>query len=136
MALLLASCATTAIDRDAAVREITQLEGQYVDAWKNLDEALIERTTAPDARWINNAGSIANKEESLALYRSGRIHLDTSQETDLEVRVYGNTAIVTGVWNISGTTSGEERSGRMRFTRVWVRRNGQWLMASWQGTSY
>ena len=55
---------------------------------------------------------------------------------NLEVRVYGNTAIVTGVWNISGTTSGEERSGRMRFTRVWVRRNGQWLMASWQGTSY
>ena len=129
---LLSACATAHVDERNA---ILQLETQYANAWLHLDSAFIESTTEADARWINSSGVIANLQQSLALYRSGRIVLSTSEETSLEVRIYGDTAVVTGIWNISGTVGGQPRSGRMRFTRVWVREGRDWKMASWQGTN-
>jgi ketosteroid isomerase-like protein len=129
-----AASSASAASSPQAERDIRELESRYVAAWLRFDEPFIERTTAPNATWINGTGRLANKTESLEIYRSGRIHLDSSEETDLAVRIYGDAAVVTGVWNIRGTLAGRQQSGRMRFTRVWVRTKDGWQMASWQGT--
>jgi len=123
-----------ATDGDGTTAEILALEARYVEAWRVVDVPFIEQATAADALWINDRGRVAGKDESLALYGSGRIRLESSEETDLAVRVYGDAAVVTGTWAISGSAGGEARSGRLRFTRVWVRDGREWRMASWQGT--
>jgi len=120
---------------DDTTRAVLSLERQYVDAWRRVDVDFIDRTTAPDATWINGSGVLATKEESIELYRSGRIVLDISEESELAVRQYHDTAIVTGLWAMTGKRGGRPQAGRMRFTRVWIKRDGQWQMAAWQATN-
>jgi len=54
--------------------------------------------------------------------------------TDMVVRLYGSTAVVTARADVRGKELGEEFSGPYRFTRVWVRRNGHWQTVSYQAT--
>jgi ketosteroid isomerase-like protein len=53
---------------------------------------------------------------------------------DINVRVYGDTAIVTG----RSTAKGKDQYGTMdeqrRWTRVLVRRDGRWQFVHFQGT--
>ena len=48
------------------------------------------------------------------------------------MRVYGDTAVVTGDWHVAKG----ERSGQLRITRVWVRGDDRrWRMAAWHGSA-
>ena len=56
-----------------------------------------------------------------------QVDIDQILASEVEVRLYnGDTAIVTGTWQISG---GGGEAGR-RFTHVWVKMNGEWKLAS------
>ena len=54
--------------------------------------------------------------------------------SEMVVRIYGETAIVTAKAVVKGHDLGQDFSGPYRFTRVWVRRNGEWQAASYQAT--
>ena len=49
---------------------------------------------------------------------------------DVRTRIYAETGVVTGTSVQSGVTNGQPFSGRFRFTRVWVRRDGAWRMVA------
>jgi uncharacterized protein (TIGR02246 family) len=51
---------------------------------------------------------------------------------DRRVRLFGDAAIVTGIWCTRTLREGKESSGAGRYTRVWVKRNGNWQVVSWQ----
>jgi hypothetical protein len=51
------------------------------------------------------------------------------EPTELEVTVYGDTAILTG--KLAVTTAGAVNHGRFR--KVFIRRGGQWFLVSLQG---
>jgi ketosteroid isomerase-like protein len=49
---------------------------------------------------------------------------------DMQVRVYGDTAVVTGRFFGKGRYKGNELDERQRFTSVWIRRRGRWQAIS------
>ena len=56
---------------------------------------------------------------------------------DVETRIVGDVAIVTGINDVSGPggRSADDRSDlSLRFTQVWVRQDGQWLREAFQAT--
>lgn len=63
-------------------------------------------------------------------FRPGTI--ESLTEGGIKVRVYGDdTAIVTGSWKrTSRDANGKDTSASGRFTRVWVKQNGKWLLAA------
>lgn len=62
--------------------------------------------------------------------RGGRVNTAITNE-GVVVRVYGGTAVITGASVQSGIgADGQPFSGRFRFTRVWVRQDGAWVMAA------
>jgi ketosteroid isomerase-like protein len=62
--------------------------------------------------------------------RGGRVNTEITN-ADVRVRRYGDAAVVTGASVQSGIgADGAPFSGRFRFTRVWVRRNGVWVMVA------
>ena len=61
--------------------------------------------------------------------------MTTYENSDLEVRLHGETAIVTGVNVSAGTDSGRVFRRRLRFTQVWIQRNGEWLRAAFHDTA-
>ena len=65
----------------------------------------------------------------------GRTAYEALEVEDLAVRIYGETAVVTGRSIPKGrTTKGEPIRGQYRFLRVWVQRDGRWQAVAFQGT--
>jgi len=119
---------------EEVVREIVDLERQSKDAALHRDAAFAERTLADDYVAITPLGQVVSKADTIAARKTAQLRYDTIDVTDMVVRLYGNTAIVTARAEVKGTELGEEFSGPYRFTRVWVRRNGKWLTVSYQAT--
>jgi len=116
------------------IREILELERQSKDAAVHRDPEFSQRTLADDYVAITPLGQVITKGDTVAARKSGQLRYDSIEINDVVVRVYGNTAIVTARANVKGIDLGEEFNGAYRFTRVWVRRNGRWLAASYQAT--
>ena len=52
------------------------------------------------------------------------------EPTELDVEVYGDTAVLTG--KLTVTSAAESRQSRFR--KVFIRRDGRWFLVSLQGT--
>jgi uncharacterized protein DUF4440 len=77
---------------------------------------------------------IMNKEESLAIWRSGKMKFHSYKTSDLRIRVYGTAAVVTGQLERRRTNNVQEFEDDWRFTKVYVRRGGKWLVVAWHGS--
>jgi hypothetical protein len=119
---------------EEVVREIVDLEKQAKDAALHRDAAFSERTLADDYVAITPLGQVISKAETIAARKTAQLRYEAIDISDMMVRLYGNTAIVTARAEVKGTELGEEFNGPYRFTRVWVRRNGHWLTVSYQAT--
>lgn len=75
-------------------------------------------------------GRVQTKAEYLGELATRSRRNDAIVNEDVRLRTYGETAVVTGVSVQSGVSNGEPWRGRFRFTRVWVKRDGSWLMVA------
>lgn len=67
-------------------------------------------------------------------FKSGSFHYDSREISELTVRVYGSTAVVTGRSNQKGQENGKDYSGDYRFTRVYSKQGGRWQTVALQTT--
>jgi len=119
---------------EEVVREIVDMERQSKEAALHRDAAFSERTLAEDYVAISPLGQVIGKAETVAARKTAQLRYDSIEVTDMVVRLYGATAVVTARADVRGKELGEEFSGPYRFTRVWVRRNGHWQTVSYQAT--
>src|SRR5438552_16779876 len=77
-------------------REIESLEEARNVAVLHGDVAALDRMTSDDYTFITLRGELRTKSDILKGFASGSFHHESRQLSDLKVRVYGNTAIVTG----------------------------------------
>ena len=89
---------------------------------------------ADDYLGVTANGTLETKADLIALRRTGTIHLSELNLSDLKVRVYGDTAVVTSRAEVAGTNGGTDISGHYRYTRVYNRRNGSWRIVSFEAS--
>jgi ketosteroid isomerase-like protein len=118
----------------ATIREIVDMERQAKDASLHRDGDFTERTLAEDYVAITPLGQVKTKQDSVTARKSGQLRYDTINVSDMVVRVYGDTAVVTARMDVKGHQLGEDFSGPYRYTRVWIRRAGHWQAVSYQAT--
>jgi hypothetical protein len=116
------------------IREILDLEHQAKEASLRRDAEFSQRTLADDYVAITPLGQVTTKQETIGARRSGQLRYEAMNITDMVVRVYGDTAVVTARADVKGHQLGEDFSGPYRYTRVWVRRSGHWQTVSYQAT--
>ena len=119
---------------EATIREVVNMERQARDASLRRDADFSARTLADDYVAITPLGQVTTKQDTLSNRKSGQLRYDTIDVTDMVVRVYGDTAVVTARADVKGHQLGEDFSGPYRYTRVWVRRSGRWQAVSYQAT--
>jgi acetamidase/formamidase/ketosteroid isomerase-like protein len=80
-------------------------------------------------------GTINTKAEYLADLQSGarKFFADVKQD-DFTVRVYGDTAVAAGLSDSKVEYKGKPSGGALRFTRVYVKRDGRWVMITSHAT--
>jgi ketosteroid isomerase-like protein len=83
------------------------------------------------------SGSRLNRDQWLSwvgsqreLLDSGELRIDTYEVSDTRVELYGNVAVVTGIVRSSGVRNNEPFGVHVRFTNVWVKRDGVWRRAA------
>ena len=120
---------------DVAVeKDIREAERQWFDAFSRHDATAFSRFITDDYCSINDDGDFSNRAQVLTNVASPNSVSGTFTRDEPLVRVYGDSAVVTGRGFAKGTIRGMEFIGYVRYTEVWVKRDGRWLAASWQGT--
>jgi len=126
----------TSIDSadQSTIKEIVEMERQAKEASLHRDPDFSQRTLAEDYVAITPLGQITTKQDTVSARKSGQLRYEAIDVSDMVVRVYGDTAVVTARADVKGHQLGEDFSGPYRYTRVWVRRTGHWQAVSYQAT--
>jgi len=115
--------------------EIDQVEEAWRVAMLKGNSAALDSLLAEDYTAITAKGAIQTKEQALSSLRSGAFQLSALNISDRKIRVYGNTAVVTSMAELTGSRKDQEVSGRYRYTRVYVRNaQGQWKIVSFEAS--
>jgi ketosteroid isomerase-like protein len=114
---------------------LKKMEEARAQAAMKADTAAIDQSTTDDYAMITPAGEVEDKATVLNSFKSGDRKIESIQLEDTKVRVYGNTAVVTGTSNVKGTNKGQDISGKYRYTRVYVKQGGKWKAAAFQQTA-
>jgi uncharacterized protein (TIGR02246 family) len=117
-----------------AEQEIRALEEQLVQSAQKNDPSFLERHATDDYVGITGMGDVVTKNQIVQDLRSGKLRYQSLQTSNINVRQYGNTAIVNGESNVSLVRNGQPISGNYRYTRVWVKQDGGWKVASMEST--
>ena len=124
-------------DADAVKDELTKMENDRAQAVIKADTATLDKTTTEDYTLVDVNGQVSSgKDKMIDRIKSGEIKITSNKLDDLQVHVYGNAAVVTGTSTVSGKIGGKDVDNQqIRFTRVWVKHNGQWRSAAFQQTA-
>jgi len=114
--------------------EIRELHNKLIQAQLNSDIATLDRLWADDHIFTNPLGLVQTKAQRLAEIKSGGRKLELFKITDVKVRVYGDTAVVTSRAIIKGQRQGQDISGQFRGIDVYVKKQGSWQVVAAQAT--
>lgn len=117
-----------------AHKEIEALEQQWRQAIVTNNVSEMDRLLADDYIGITSNGTIETKAQALAQRRAGTMQITKLDLSDIHVRVYGDTAVVTSVADLVGTNGASDISGKYRYTRVYNRRLGHWKIVSFEAS--
>jgi ketosteroid isomerase-like protein len=118
----------------SAEEELKKLETDRAAAVVKGDVATLEKQTSDDYSLINMNGQMSDKSQMVSAFKSGQTKLTSDELSDMKVRVYGNTAVITGKADVKGTLGGKDATGQIMFTRVYVKKGGQWQSVAFQQT--
>jgi ketosteroid isomerase-like protein len=98
------------------------------------DTTAISRMTADEFFEISRLGTLRTKADNMTELGSGVLKLNTVKYDDLSVKVYGDVAILRGIADNTGTYNGFPFQGKIRYMRVFVKRDGRWQAVAMQHT--
>jgi len=132
VALMLASAGNTA---DTAAKPPDQstnrifekIEQDWANALVNADKAGLDRYEAPGYTLVTATGTTLTRAQSDGELLNGHQHFDALQISDVEARLSGNLAVVTGHARSSENYQSQDNSGDYEFTDVFERRHGRWM---------
>ena len=118
-------------DSDATIPQTLQaMEQAWLNAEKNHDAAAFDKLVAEDWIAITPDGKSQTKAERAAEIKTSNI--DSATLGEMKVRVFGDTAVVTGTDDEVTMKDGKKSSDHYVWTDVFVKRNGNWLAVASQ----
>jgi len=114
-------------------QQLKQMEDDWQKATRTKDTTALKRIIAEDWIATNEMGKILNREEYLSQTAANPDVIQSNENTDMQVRVFDNTAVVTGGLTERGTRSGTAYTDTYRWTDVFVKRGGRWqaVVSQW-----
>lgn len=111
---------------DSQVQVITELAKRRAAAVVDRDVDLLDKITSADSVRISPVAEMGAKAQLLAELKSGTVTYSSINVDELSVRIYGNTAVVTGRSAFQGQREGKQFKSQCRFSRVWVKSRTDW----------
>lgn len=133
----MAALASSFVARNAAARDLRQDDAAilqvtrdackaFVDAdTRRLAEVLTEDFTLTDAD-----GVVTTRAQEIASVETGAVRYEVFENHDMKVRLYGDSAVVTGRTTVKGTAGATAFAAEFQFTDSVVRRGDRWWIAA------
>lgn len=109
---------------DVAV--VAQLDEAYQAAVKANDVAGMDSILAPDFTLVVGRGAVFSRQDLLTSARTKEVAYEHQEDTLRQVRLYGNTAVVTALLREKGVQGGRSFDKRLWFSDVYVRTARGW----------
>jgi len=121
---------TTKNPRTTVEQVIRKLDSERIQAQIHADAAALERIYADDFIGVGPSGTVRTKPQVIADFTSGALRFQSITTADVQVRVYENAAVETGLSTMVGQDKGKTVPHDTRFTRVWVKQQGHWRLVA------
>ncbi len=114
--------------------EVSRAEWTLAEAHKSLDLDVIDNLLHDDYIIVQPGGIIETKADVLETYGSGQRNWDVAETDQLDIRFYGNTAVVIGRWKAKGKNNEEKFDYVSRFLSIWINEENRWKNVAFQAT--
>ena len=129
LVVLLASVGTSAgyaQDADSDVEaKILATQHMWGQAYVSKDPKALERILDDEFVNVDSDGILQTKAEVVAEVRTSTVVQFLTES--MVVHLHGNTALVTGIFQLKGVDRGKPYAQRERFVDTWFHKNGQWV---------
>jgi ketosteroid isomerase-like protein len=136
-ALLIASVALSLRGQGVASDEagrIQALELAWNHALESKDAKALDMLLGSNMVSVDIDGSVSNKSEFLASITAQDYQPSQAVTEQSKVQMYGDAAIVVGVFRVKGMEKGKAYVHRERFVDTWIKSNGTWQCVATTGT--
>src|SRR6266403_2811709 len=114
--------------RTSVEEAIRKLDNERIQAQIHADATVLDRIYAADFIGVGPSGTARTKPQVILDFTSGDLKFQSITTDEVQVRVYGNTAVETGRSTMNGQDRGKAVPRDNRFTRVWVKQQGHWRL--------
>lgn len=121
-----------ALSQTSTENVVADIEKQRFAALVSKDYGYLEKVLAKDLFYCHSNGLIDNKTSFIQSIKEGKLTYQEMNVEELKVRIYGKTAVITGVCGAKVLSNGQQLNTRFRFTDVYVKSKSGWQMVSWQ----
>jgi ketosteroid isomerase-like protein len=128
------SVQAVAADRASDVARLTRLSDDWDKAIVRKDESAIAGNMAADFRMIDKHGNVETKQAFVAGIMDAKLSIDPYTVEEFEVRLYGDTALLSGRTHMTGKYEGQPFTSNYRYIDIYVREGGTWKIVSVQIT--
>jgi len=107
-------------------KTVAALDTEYQAAVLAHDIATMDRILADDFVLVTEKGMIYTKDDLLNEARTTDVIYEHQEDTNQEVRLWGDTAVVTALLWAKGTDKGEPFDYKLWFSDTYVRNSAGW----------
>ena len=115
--------------------DVEKMEQKRMQAVLSADMPALYAIYADDFFYNTSSGPSLTKSEYLPRYASGELKINSADSEARDIRVYENTALVTGIVHVNLTAKGETKTLHLRYLNVWMKRENGWVLVARQGTN-
>jgi ketosteroid isomerase-like protein len=130
----LAQTAKATEDLQSVKNEILALDHRVNDAAVNGDLQTLGKIMSDDYVGVAPHGMILRKPMIAAHYQAGTLHYSAVVNSDVEIHVHDDCAILTAMATVKGHDGDTDLSGTYRIMRVFLRRGDTWQIVGFQAT--
>jgi ketosteroid isomerase-like protein len=134
LCLTLATAAPVPDQLDPAQTRILALENAWNQAEEHKDVNALDSLLDATLVYVDYDGSMMDKAQFMASVKLPSLHPEQIVNESMTAHVYGDSAVVTGVYREKGEKNGKPYLRHGRFTDTWVFYQGSWVCVASQST--
>jgi ketosteroid isomerase-like protein len=128
---LLAACAVNLLAQEKSdATTIRALETKWTESYKQHSIDILSSLLAEDFVITVEDGSTFSKAGYISHTADSSVKVQVAEQSDLRVRIHGDTAIVTGAYYEKGESNGKRYEYHDRLTDVWMKIGGKWQVVA------
>jgi ketosteroid isomerase-like protein len=123
-------------ETDMAARRsrVMAFESAWGLAEKTKDTKALDALLDSSLSYTDYDGTLKTKSDFLAGVKAAGHTPEEESAESMSAQVYGDTAVVVGVYRVKGIDKGKPYLRRGRFTDTWINRKGNWVCVASQFT--